>query len=227
MGFENFILQTHYKGTLFRSRLEARWALFFDTLGIDWEYEPEKVALGGVAGNIIPDFWLPTLEVEGSYKSGAFAQIKPPPRDTAEDKEPSITDWSTRKLVMQCIALANTKSFPVLLLIGDPGTGRHFQTPTLIDFGKGDYRCLHPLTHHDNYCCYYPSAYQCKHQRIGFKWDREQASVVGWRDAPPYAYSNDYWVRDPRDNGCQLLYEGIFDCNHKGMIESSVRFARH
>ena len=29
-------VQTEYKGYLFRSRLEARWAVFFDTLGIQW-----------------------------------------------------------------------------------------------------------------------------------------------------------------------------------------------
>lgn len=32
---------TPYKGYWFRSRLEARWAVFFDTLGLKWLYEPE------------------------------------------------------------------------------------------------------------------------------------------------------------------------------------------
>jgi hypothetical protein len=31
---------TTYKGVLFRSRLEARWAAFFDLAGWQWEYEP-------------------------------------------------------------------------------------------------------------------------------------------------------------------------------------------
>ena len=34
-------IPTRYKGYHFRSRLEARWAVFFDYLGLDWEYEPE------------------------------------------------------------------------------------------------------------------------------------------------------------------------------------------
>lgn len=34
-------IQTRYNGYLFRSRLEARWAVFFDSLGLRWEYEPE------------------------------------------------------------------------------------------------------------------------------------------------------------------------------------------
>ena len=31
---------TRYKSILFRSRLEARWAAFFDLMGWQWEYEP-------------------------------------------------------------------------------------------------------------------------------------------------------------------------------------------
>lgn len=38
--------ETSYAGCLFRSRLEARWAVFFDTLGIRWEYEPDRYSIG-------------------------------------------------------------------------------------------------------------------------------------------------------------------------------------
>ncbi len=34
-------LETHYRGWRFRSRIEARWAVFFDALGISWDYELE------------------------------------------------------------------------------------------------------------------------------------------------------------------------------------------
>lgn len=33
-------IPTTYAGTNFRSRLEARWAAFFDLAGIAWDYEP-------------------------------------------------------------------------------------------------------------------------------------------------------------------------------------------
>jgi hypothetical protein len=33
-------IPTKYRGTMFRSRLEARWAAFFDLLGWEWVYEP-------------------------------------------------------------------------------------------------------------------------------------------------------------------------------------------
>jgi hypothetical protein len=51
-------IETRYKGYRFRSRLEARWAVFFDALDIHWEYEPEGFDLGK-AGWYLPDFWLP------------------------------------------------------------------------------------------------------------------------------------------------------------------------
>lgn len=61
--------ETPYKGYRFRSRLEARWAVFFDALGIQWEYEKEGFDLGSV-GSYLPDFWLPDhdcwVEVKGA-----------------------------------------------------------------------------------------------------------------------------------------------------------------
>lgn len=50
-------IETQYKGYRFRSRLEARWAVFFDALGIEWEYEPEGYDLGE-AGWYLPDFFI-------------------------------------------------------------------------------------------------------------------------------------------------------------------------
>lgn len=49
-------IETQYKGYRFRSRLEARWAVFFDALGIPWEYEPEGFETR--AGRYLPDFRL-------------------------------------------------------------------------------------------------------------------------------------------------------------------------
>ena len=54
-------IETRYKGYRFRSRLEARWAVFFDALGIAWEYEKEGYDFGKV-GRYLPDFWLPSLD---------------------------------------------------------------------------------------------------------------------------------------------------------------------
>ena len=52
-------IDTSYKGFLFRSRLEARWAVFFDALGLDWEYEPEGFELPD-GTRYLPDFCVQT-----------------------------------------------------------------------------------------------------------------------------------------------------------------------
>lgn len=59
--------ETEYRGILFRSRLEARVALFFDKAGIEWIYEPDRIVNGDSEYN--PDFYLPKtddyVEVKG------------------------------------------------------------------------------------------------------------------------------------------------------------------
>lgn len=48
-------IETTWRGYKFRSRLEARWAVFFDSLGLKWEYEPEGFELGDGL-RYLPDF---------------------------------------------------------------------------------------------------------------------------------------------------------------------------
>ena len=50
-------IETVYKGYRFRSRLEARWAVFFDALGVKWEYEPQGFELED-GTRYLPDFWI-------------------------------------------------------------------------------------------------------------------------------------------------------------------------
>lgn len=69
MGPQPFkAIETKYRGCSFRSRLEARWAVVFDALGIKWQYEPQAFEVGGTY--YLPDFWLPEtqtwVEVKGS-----------------------------------------------------------------------------------------------------------------------------------------------------------------
>jgi len=66
-------IETQYKGYRFRSRLEARWAVFFDTLGIAWEYEKEGYDLGD-AGWYLPDFWLPEQQVWVEVKGDEISE---------------------------------------------------------------------------------------------------------------------------------------------------------
>ncbi len=55
-------IETHYAGCRFRSRLEARWTVWFEHLGIAWEYEPQGFKLPSGA-LYLPDFRLPELDL--------------------------------------------------------------------------------------------------------------------------------------------------------------------
>lgn len=68
-------IETVYKDYRFRSRLEARWAVFFDTLGIKYEYEHEGFNLNE-NGYYLPDFWLPIFECYVEIKPFLTGEIK-------------------------------------------------------------------------------------------------------------------------------------------------------
>lgn len=54
-------IETIYKGYRFRSRLEARWAVVFDGLNIEYQYEPEGFVLED-GEKYLPDFYIVTLD---------------------------------------------------------------------------------------------------------------------------------------------------------------------
>jgi len=64
-------IETEYRGHKFRSRLEARWAVFFDSLKLRWDYEKEGFNLDGIW--YLPDFYLPALN--------KWIEIKPEPKE--------------------------------------------------------------------------------------------------------------------------------------------------
>lgn len=47
-------IETWYRGIKYRSRLEARWAVFFDKIRAPWEYEKEGYDLGVQANTMRP-----------------------------------------------------------------------------------------------------------------------------------------------------------------------------
>lgn len=83
-------IETHYKGYKFRSRLEARYAVFFDAMREEWEYEPQGYSLP--SGFYLPDFFLPRLKL--------FVEVKgAKPSDWGDDDYPS---WRHCKAVQLC-----------------------------------------------------------------------------------------------------------------------------
>lgn len=67
-------IPTQYKGTNFRSRLEARWAAYFDMQDWGWTYEP--IDLGG---------WTPDFSIHTKH-GDVLVEVKPvAPRATPEN----------------------------------------------------------------------------------------------------------------------------------------------
>ena len=64
-------IPTKYNGIQFRSRLEARWAVFFEAAGIKWEYEKEGYVLQS------GECYLPDFLVLSPEFGPLFIEIKP------------------------------------------------------------------------------------------------------------------------------------------------------
>lgn len=60
-------IETSYKRYRFRSKVEARWAVFFDSLRLNWSYEKQGFDLG--TERYLPDFWIESFQ--------SFVEIKP------------------------------------------------------------------------------------------------------------------------------------------------------
>lgn len=116
-------LETHYRGYRFRSRTEARWAVFFDhpTIEIEWEYEPDGYRLPG-GDFYLPDFWLPQVSMFAEVKPGrsrTYAEVKPDERARA-------------------VELALVTGNPVLLLDGPPRETNYWAVWPSSDFTGSD-----------------------------------------------------------------------------------------
>lgn len=96
-------IETFYNGYRFRSRLEARWAVFFQTLGVKYQYEVQGFELG-IIGRYLPDFWLTDLK--------HWVEVKPKTDDVVLDPK--------------CQALAEQGENPVIRLAGDPFLGEYY-----------------------------------------------------------------------------------------------------
>ena len=101
-------IETIYKGYRFRSRLEARWAVFFDALGVRYEYEKEGFDLGK-DGLYLPDFWLPDIPTHSIHDTGLWVEIKPP--ETSKDADDKMT------------ALVRQTGCAGIILYGEPMRG--------------------------------------------------------------------------------------------------------
>lgn len=102
-------INTSYNGYNFRSRLEARWAIFFDQMGVDYVYESEGFNLDGI--RYLPDFYLPKgIQIYGENKSrrNIWLEVKPPIKLSDADNE-------------KINAFLSHTDNQLILVSGDPG----------------------------------------------------------------------------------------------------------
>jgi hypothetical protein len=140
-------IETIYKGYRFRSRLEARWAVFFDALNWRYEYELEGFDLGSVW--YLPDFYLSDYDL--------WVEIKPVPEMSLSEMEKislfakqvdhtavligtpggdsSALRWIEGKQHRAILALAPGTTTPCFIL--DPSD----TTKRLLDTGRGSSVC--------------------------------------------------------------------------------------
>lgn len=102
-------LPTLYDGITFRSRIEARWALFFNMAGISYEYEPEAYKFTGPDGYeeaYLVDFYLPSKKVFVEIKGGNYKDF------------PYLPSERIHPALEKCGKLARRTDTNVLLLAG-------------------------------------------------------------------------------------------------------------
>ena len=92
-------IETIYNGYRFRSRLEARWAVFFDALGLEYNYELEGFVLPS-GRKYLPDFFLP--------QSKMFVEVKGNMDDSdGISKAHELDNYPPDYAIMGCIVVHN------------------------------------------------------------------------------------------------------------------------
>ena len=137
-------VETQYKGYRFRSRLEARWAVFFDALGIDWQYEKEGYDLREL-GYYLPDFYLTNYDI--------WVEVKPEEWDRTRDAKKAWTFANQGHTVLWACGVPARESY--LIMRADPESPHHnlvqhawlmpwYLSELLTDWGKEDRKHLTP-----------------------------------------------------------------------------------
>ena len=80
-------IKTKYNGIVFRSKLEAQWAKFFDSLSIDWSYETEGYLFSD-GTKYLPDFYLTEQDV--------FFEVKGVMKEFDEQKIIKLVEYSNK-----------------------------------------------------------------------------------------------------------------------------------
>jgi len=120
-------IETRWRGCRFRSRLEARWAVFIDSLGLRWEHEPQGFMTS--LGPYLPDFWLPSQRT--------WVEIKP--------QVDGWVDLNTDPAVRKLADVVGGEATTGLLIFGHPGDFLAFEANVSQGDGKVYWSASHSL----------------------------------------------------------------------------------
>lgn len=124
-------IETVYNGYKFRSRLEARWAVFFDAVGIKYEYEPEGFELDD-GTRYLPDFRLLNVR-HRSYE---------------DEKAPVYVEVKGKMSIYDINRIAKfSKIYPIIVI------GSAEQAETLLDWWNGGSFWTFEFMDGDSYPC--------------------------------------------------------------------------
>lgn len=169
-------IETRYKGYRFRSRTEARWAVFFDAVGYDWTYEDQGYAFAD-GTSYLPDFRVQTEA--GTF----FAEVK--------GDMLGLSLLETKKILL----LAAATEQRVLLLDGPPDTRMYADANTLLQVLEGEFDWAWHVANSwaDPEVVYHPNV-----ERVRRGKERLRAGHADWLMQQDVALIND-WLRNKYD----------------------------
>lgn len=164
-------IPTEYNGYRFRSRLEARWAVFFDAIGLRYEYEPEGYeTYDGI--KYLPDFYLPDL--------GVYFEVK---RASVGEEE--------KKKILQKIEEFAYNRHSLIICFGDPvNDDLYFYGNESDDGGGGEFNIKVTISESPYNDGYYVFAHNNGRERTFFTSPDFQDTVPGGTTEGKYKYQN-------------------------------------
>lgn len=180
-------IETYYKGYKFRSRLEARWAVFFDALNLKWQYEVEGFKLSN------SEYYLPDFKVMSINNMVYWYEIKP---------YGDIGDGKFQQFAMDFKPSDSSKN-DFSLLSGDP-----------IEVMESGYaicpRCagINKMSVNEDSMCTYFNCYNCDYDTPGGSGNPKEKGII----VPAVPYKGELWVSDEDYERYKII---IYDAAYK------------
>lgn len=162
-------IETFYKGYKFRSRLEARLAVFFDALNLKWQYEAEGYKLSN------GEYYLPDFRVVSINHMVYWYEVKPY-RDQGDGKfQQFAMDFKSN----------DSSRNDFTLLSGDP-------TEVMESGFNVCPRCagINKIIVNEDSMCTYFTCYNCDMDTAGGSGNPKEKGII----VPSVPYKGELWV---------------------------------